>query len=267
MIVQTLCTSFLLDLYTGRVNVSSTSPYEYRLALYSAMANLGESTSAYTALNEIVDAGYTVTGKRVIPTMMHVAEEIAYFSFNDIRWNLNNTIARGGLIYNFTLDSAVCVLDFGSDKLAGSPYVIKFPPSTPETALIRLQSTCDVFSFNMLQGLEDFSGSSPYSYKIALYTGAATLNNHTLQYTPLNEILDVNYTVGGGTLAPSAPFNIGRTVYTSFADVSWGGYLSASLALIYNATTNAAVGVLDLGGVPSFRTIHFPPMLLSTTIM
>ena len=46
-----------------------------------------------------------------------------------------------------------------------------------------IQTQCTVFKLNLLKGLENFTATSPYVYKIALYNGNANLGSSTLTYT------------------------------------------------------------------------------------
>jgi hypothetical protein len=113
------------------------------------------------------------------------------------------------------------------------------------------QGQCTIFYQNVLSGLENFNTGTSYTYKIALYSGLANLNNSTLVYTTQNEITGTGYTAGGKVLAvtqtPTSDFN-NSTAFISFADVVWNpASFTARCALIYNSNTNAAVAVLDFG--------------------
>jgi hypothetical protein len=113
------------------------------------------------------------------------------------------------------------------------------------------QGQCTIFYQNVLSGLENFAAGTPYTYKIALYTGLANLNNSTLTYTTQNEVTGAGYTAGGKNLTitqtPTSDFT-NSTSYISFADVVWtSASFTARCALIYNSSTNAAVAVLDFG--------------------
>jgi len=101
------------------------------------------------------------------------------------------------------------------------------------------------FKINILSGLENFASGTPYTYKIALYTGNANLNNTTSAYTTANEITGTGYTAGGKNLTitqvPVGNLD-SNTAYISFAPVVWtGASFTARAALIYNSTTNVAI--------------------------
>ena len=53
---------FKQNLLSGLENFASGTPYTYKIALYTASANLGASTTAYTATGEVTGLGYTQTG-------------------------------------------------------------------------------------------------------------------------------------------------------------------------------------------------------------
>ena len=112
------------------------------------------------------------------------------------------------------------------------------------------QGQCTVFKKNCLSALENFAVGTPYTYKIALYTSFSTIGPNTLIYTADNEITGTGYTATGKvlTVIPPASDNQTQTAYLSFANVSWNpASFTAAGALIYNATTGAAVAVLSFG--------------------
>lgn len=124
------------------------------------------------------------------------------------------------------------------------------------------QTQCTVFKLNLLKGLENFNTGTPYTYKIALYDANATLDESTLAYTANNEVTGGGYIAGGANLTPIIPASSGSTAYVSFDNVTWTGVsFTARGALIYNATTNAAVAVLNFGNdktANSTFTVTFP---------
>lgn len=133
------------------------------------------------------------------------------------------------------------------------------------------QGQCTNFKVNLLKGLENFNAGTPYTYKIALYNANATLNASTTQYTATNEISGIGYTAGGAILVPTTPQSADNIAYQSFADVVWSGAsFTARGALIYNATTNAAVAVLDFGADKTATTeftVTFPAATPTTAVI
>jgi len=127
-----------------------------------------------------------------------------------------------------------------------------------------VQGLTTQFKVNCLNALENFSDTSPYTYKIALYNANATLNNTTTTYTTDNEITGTGYTAGGVVLTPIVPAaNVTtNTAYVSFNDVTWNpAAFTCRGALIYNATTNAAVAILNFGSDKTCTntfTVTFP---------
>jgi len=114
-----------------------------------------------------------------------------------------------------------------------------------------MQGQTTQFKINVLSGLENFAAGTPYTYKIALYTGNADLSNSTSTYTTANEITGAGYTAGGKPLTitqvPVGDLN-SNTAYISFAPVVWtSASFTARAALIYNSNTNASICVLDFG--------------------
>ena len=139
-IAQGQCTIFKYNLLSGLENFTATTPYTYKIALYTALANLNNQTLAYTTENEVVGTGYTAGGQTltVIPVQTDPVTNTAYWSFQNVTWSGSSFTARGALIYNSNTGAAVAVLDFGSDKTS-SNFTITFPADTATTAVLRLQ--------------------------------------------------------------------------------------------------------------------------------
>lgn len=139
MIQQGLCTVFKQNCLSGLENFAVGTPYTYKIALYTATANLGPNTLVYTSDGEITGAGYTATGEdlTIIPPASDDATNTAYVSFANVTWDPASFTARGALIYNSDTNAAVAVLDFGSDKTATSTFTVTFPTATSTTAIIR----------------------------------------------------------------------------------------------------------------------------------
>lgn len=135
MITQTACTVFKVNLLNGAENFTSGS---YKMALYTALANLDANTTAYTTVNEIVGTGYVAGGKSLVNIVPASNDGVAYISFDPVTWNPAAFTARGALIYNSVTSAAVCVLNFGSDKTATNTFTVTFPAVTASSAVIRL---------------------------------------------------------------------------------------------------------------------------------
>jgi len=136
-----------------------------------------------------------------------------------------------------------------------------------------VQTQTTLFKANILSGLENFTLSSPYTYKIALYNGNANLNNTTTAYTSTNEVVAVGYTAGGQVLTINTPPTQDTTnniAYISFNNVTWTGGISANGALIYNSTTGAACFILNFGStITSSKTftVTFPTATSTTAVL
>jgi hypothetical protein len=111
------------------------------------------------------------------------------------------------------------------------------------------QGMATSFKVQLLNGGQNFTSNT---FKIALYTSAATLGEDTTAYSATNEVPSTgNYTAGGNTLSVNVvPTSSGNVAYVSFANTSWANAtITANGALIYNNTAaNAAVAVLAFGG-------------------
>lgn len=146
MIAQSMCTSFKQELLDGihafgsTVVRASTSADTFKIALYTATANIDASTTQYTTVGEVTGGGYVAGGIALtvnpVPTS---AGTTAYLSFNNAVWTSVNFTARAALIYNSTQgNKAVAVLDFGSDKTAGPNFTVEFPTANASNAIIRI---------------------------------------------------------------------------------------------------------------------------------
>ena len=151
-----------------------------------------------------------------------------------------------------------------------------------------VQGMCTSFKAEVLLAVHDFRATSGDTFKIALYTAAASLDANTTAYTASSEITGTNYTAGGKTLT-----NLGVTAsnggtaqgtgYATFSNVTWtNATFTARGALIYNSTpsangtanttlTNPAVAVLDFGSDKTVSssdfTIVFPSATNTTAIV
>ena len=131
------------------------------------------------------------------------------------------------------------------------------------------QAMCTSFKDELLEGVHDFRSSGGDTFKIALYSSAATLGAATTAYSATDEVANSgSYAAGGGTLTNISPTTSGTTAFTDFDDISFtSATITARGALIYNSTpthtyTNPAVAVLDFGGdkisTAGTFTIQFP---------
>jgi hypothetical protein len=140
------------------------------------------------------------------------------------------------------------------------------------------QAMCTSFKDQLLEAVHDFRSSGGDTFKIALYSSAATLDATTTAYTSSNEVADSGtYAAGGGTLTNVTPTTSGTTAFTDFDDISFtSATINARGALIYNTTpthtyTNPSVAVLDFGGdkisTSGTFTIQFPTADASNAII
>ena len=140
MIVQGQTTLFKLNCLSGLENFAAGTPYTYKIALYNALANLDNATTAYSTTNEVTGTGYTAGGQvlTIIPPASSTTANTAYVSFENVTWSPASFTTRGALIYNATTGAAVCVLNFGSDKTAVNTFTVTFPTADATNAIIRI---------------------------------------------------------------------------------------------------------------------------------
>lgn len=133
-------TSFKIQLLNGLQNFTSNT---FKIALYTNSATLDANTTAYSATNEVSGTGYTAGGNTLSVTTTPTnggSGTTAFIDFADTTWSAATITARGALIYNNSQsNSAVAVLDFGSDKTStDGDFTIQFPAATNTTAIIRI---------------------------------------------------------------------------------------------------------------------------------
>ena len=140
MIVQTACTVFKSNMLKGLENFNTGTPYTYKIALYNALADLDDTTTAYTTTNEVTGSGYTAGGIALTPTtiLSDTDNNTAYVSFANVTWSPASFTCRGALVYNSTTNAAVFVLNFGSDKTATSSFTVQFPTANSTSAILRI---------------------------------------------------------------------------------------------------------------------------------
>ena len=126
------------------------------------------------------------------------------------------------------------------------------------------QGATNTFKVGLPSGTFNFGSDS---FKIALYTGAASIGPETTAYTTTGEVVASGYTAGGNPLTVTQVPTIGNqtgnaTVYLSFANVTWTSALTARGALIYQVGGgNPSVCVLDFGADKTSTTtftVQFP---------
>jgi len=148
MITQTSCTIFQQNLLNGNENFTTGT---YKIALYNALANLGQQTTAYTTTNEVVGTGYTAGGKVLtisVPPTQNNQYNVTYVSFQDAVWNPASFTARGALVYNATTGAACFVLNFGSDKTCTTSFTVQFPTASYSSAILTLGTTTSSINYS-----------------------------------------------------------------------------------------------------------------------
>ena len=107
--------------------------------------------------------------------------------------------------------------------------------------------SCNTLRSGLANGAINLSSDT---FRLALYTNAASLDQTTTAYTSDGEASGGNYVAGGQVVTAtvsSAPTTTGSVTYVTFTNASWTGSITARGALIYKAGANGAVCVLDFG--------------------
>ena len=139
---------------------------------------------------------------------------------------------------------------------------------------ITTNAIANSFKKQLIEATHNFSNPGGNTFKLAMYTSAATLGSGTTSYTTGGEVSSpAGYTAKGQALA-----NVGTSVssgvaITDFSDLSFTGVtLTARGALIFNSSAaDKAVAVLDFGGDKTATavtfTIQFPAYTTSAAIL
>jgi len=154
-ITQAMTTNFKAEILLGVHDFRLSTGDTFKLALYTSSATINANTAAYTTTNEVVGPGYTAGGGTLInlgvsQTNTSISTGTGLTDFEDLTFANSTITARGAMIYNVTpsangvdgnplTNPAVCVLDFGSDKIStNGDFTIIFPAATATDAIIRI---------------------------------------------------------------------------------------------------------------------------------
>ena len=148
-ISQTLATSFKVEILDGIHNFgvgvirASTAADTFKIALYSTLATINDTTTVYTTQDEVTGTGYTAGGNTLVISQVPTStssETTAWLNFDNSSWTTASFSADGALIYNSTQgNKAVAVLNFGGTKTAtAQTFTVTFPASTSDAAIIRI---------------------------------------------------------------------------------------------------------------------------------
>jgi hypothetical protein len=139
-IIQTLTTSFKVELAQGLHNFTAGTGDVFKMALYTANADLGASTTAYTAAGESSGTNYSAGGIVLTNITPAFQATTAYWSFDTATYTNVTLTANGALIYNSTNGNrSVAVLNFGVNiTKSGQNLVVTFPAADATNAVLRI---------------------------------------------------------------------------------------------------------------------------------
>ena len=134
-ILQGMTSSFKQELPQGIHNLLTDT---IKIALYTALADIGVSTTVYTTSNEVSGTGYSAGGATLTGAAITLSGTTACITFNNASWPGSGFTARGALIYNSSkANRSIAVLDFGADKTSAN-FTITFPTPTATSAVLRI---------------------------------------------------------------------------------------------------------------------------------
>jgi hypothetical protein len=139
MITAGLTNSFKEQLLLGQHDLSTDV---LKMALYTAVADLGPNTLVYTGTGEVSGIGYVPGGEVLLNVTVALSNTlgVAYVSFDNPTWNAATFTVRGALIYNSSKgNKSIGVLNFGVDQtMLSQQFQIQLPADNAENALIRV---------------------------------------------------------------------------------------------------------------------------------
>jgi hypothetical protein len=139
-ITQSIVSTFKSELFQG-VHNFATGGDTFKIALYTASADLNSSTVSYTGTTGEVPngSGYTTGGNVLTGQSVGQAGTTIFVDFNDSVWLAASFSAAGAMIYNDSAvgKPAVAVLNFGGTYMpTNNTFTVQFPPATSTTAVI-----------------------------------------------------------------------------------------------------------------------------------
>ena len=145
-ITTSLCTSFKVEKMKAVHNFTNGS-HVFKVALFKAGASLtgtyDVTTTNYSDMtgnsDETSGSGYSAGGAaltNVTPVAVGVA---AVCDFSDLTFSSVSITTRGFMIYNSSASNkAVCVVDFGADKvISAANFTIVWPTPDATNAIVR----------------------------------------------------------------------------------------------------------------------------------
>ena len=139
-IIQTLTTSFKVEVAQALHNFTTGTGDVFKLALYTANADLGASTTAYTTAGEVSGTNYSAGGIVLTNITPSFQGTTSYWSFQNATFTNVTLTTNGALIYNSTNGNrSVAVLNFGVNiTKTAQNFVITFPVNDATNAVLRI---------------------------------------------------------------------------------------------------------------------------------
>lgn len=140
MLIQCVTNSFRSEMLQGIHDLATDT---LKLALYTSLADLYPTTTAYTSTGEVSTSGYPAGGLVLAGVTIATGPasttqpSVVYVNFDNLVFPAAIT-ARGAMIYNLTkADRSIAILDFGADKTMSPVFTVQMPVASPTTALLR----------------------------------------------------------------------------------------------------------------------------------
>ena len=145
-LVQALCTSYKVELMRALHDHTASTGHVFKIALFAATASIAgtydSTVTNYSMMgtDELSGTGYTTGGVVLTNITPASSSTTAYASWSNPSWASATFTTRGALVYNSTSGNrAVCILDFGSDKVvSGKTFTVTMPAIDSVNAIVRI---------------------------------------------------------------------------------------------------------------------------------
>jgi hypothetical protein len=137
VITQAFCLQYKRELWRG----IHAADDDYRLALYTAEANLDKNTKAYDPAGEVPEGGgYVAGGQSLAGFETTLDGDTSVLSFTTPVWPASSITARGALVYNASKGNrALAVFDFGKDYTStNGDFRPNVPGASTNSGLLRI---------------------------------------------------------------------------------------------------------------------------------
>jgi len=276
----TLPAGLALDATTGAITGTPTTAETSTVTLQATNSVGADSQTFIYSVLEVAVSPVIITASPLNAGTVgsSYSQTFAATGTLPITWSIQSGALPAGLTLNSTTgqvsgipttDGAAAFVTRATNAAGyvSMPFQITINPAAelpPLTSGVAAAGTS--FKVELLQAVHNFSVSGD-TFKLALYSPAASLSIATTTYTTQNEVVGPGYTPGGVTLTNVSPVVMNNVAVATFADVLFPVVsITVRYAMIYNASkANRMVAVLDFGQSYTIDSGNFEILMPSAT--